>query len=176
MTSAPGTYELGPQDGELVVNTRRTGAASKAGHDLEMVVTSWSARLVLGEQASVKLSADGSSLRVRQGRGGVQPLDDEDKDNIRQTIDNEVLKRTRIEFHSTEVEREENGMQVRGELTLMGRTRPQTFALELEDARLTGGATVKQSDFGMKPYSALFGALKVADEVEVTVRAELQSR
>ena len=32
---------------------------------------------------------------------------------------------------------------------------------------LTGSATVKQSDWGMKPYSALFGALKVADEVEV---------
>ena len=38
-----------------------------------------------------------------------------------------------------------------------------------EDGRLTGTATVKQSDWGMKPYSALFGALKVADEVEVAI-------
>ena len=30
---------------------------------------------------------------------------------------------------------------------------------------------VKQTDWGIKPYSALFGALKVADEVEVAIDA-----
>jgi polyisoprenoid-binding protein YceI len=176
MAIAPGTYELGPQNGELVVNTRRIGAASKAGHDLEIVVTSWRASLELGEQPSVRLTADSSSLRVRDGRGGIQALDDDDKDNIRQTIDADVLKRTPIDFRSTEVERNGDRMHVRGELTLMGRTRAQTFDLRLDGGRVTGAATVKQTDFGMKPYTALFGALKVADEVEVTVRADLQSR
>jgi hypothetical protein len=32
---------------------------------------------------------------------------------------------------------------------------------------VSGGATVKQTDFGIKPYSALFGTLKVLDEVQV---------
>ena len=36
---------------------------------------------------------------------------------------------------------------------------------------LSGKAVVKQTDWGMEPYSALFGALKVADEVEVEVDA-----
>ena len=36
---------------------------------------------------------------------------------------------------------------------------------------LTAKAVVKQSDWGMKPYSALFGALKVSDEVEIEVDA-----
>ena len=31
-------------------------------------------------------------------------------------------------------------------------------------------AEVKQTDFKLKPYSALFGTLKVADVVEVKVR------
>jgi polyisoprenoid-binding protein YceI len=176
MAIAPGTYELGPQNGELVVNTRRIGAASRAGHDLEIVVTSWSARLELGERPSIRLTADSSSLRVRDGRGGIQALGDDDKDNIRQTIDAEVLKRTPIDFRSTEVETNGDRMHVRGELTMMGQTRAQTFDLQLDDGRVTGAATVKQTDFGMKPYTALFGALKVADEVEVTVRADLQSR
>ena len=39
------------------------------------------------------------------------------------------------------------------------------------DGMLRGTAVVKQSDWGMKPYSALFGALKVADEVEVAIDA-----
>ena len=36
---------------------------------------------------------------------------------------------------------------------------------------------VKQTEWGMKPYTALFGALKVADEVRVEIDARLgQSR
>jgi hypothetical protein len=32
---------------------------------------------------------------------------------------------------------------------------------------------IKQTDWGMKPYSTLFGALKVVDEVEVSLDARL---
>lgn len=177
MAIAPGTYTLGPENGELLVHTTRQGAAAKAGHDLEMVVTQWTATLKVGDVSSLTLRADGSSLRVREGRGGMKALDEDDKDNIHKTIDDEVLKHSSIEFRSDEVESSGGRMYVRGELELTGRTRPVGFELEATDAnRLAGRATVKQSDFGMKPYSALFGALKVADEVTITVEASLQSR
>ena len=42
-----------------------------------------------------------------------------------------------------------------------------------DDGAVSGTATVKQSDWGMKPYSALFGTLKVLDEVEVSLRGHL---
>jgi polyisoprenoid-binding protein YceI len=65
---------------------------------------------------------------------------------------------------------------VRGELTLVGRTAPLAFDLTIgEGGAVTGSAVVKQSDWGIKPYSALFGALKVADEVVVTVEATVPS-
>jgi hypothetical protein len=35
---------------------------------------------------------------------------------------------------------------------------------------------VKQSDWGIQPYSGLFGTLKVKDEVEVVGEASLPSR
>ncbi len=38
---------------------------------------------------------------------------------------------------------------------------------------LSGTAVVTQSDWGMKPYSALFGALKVKDEVEVVLEGHV---
>ena len=40
MAIAPGTYALGPENGELLVHTARIGAAARAGHDLEIVVLS----------------------------------------------------------------------------------------------------------------------------------------
>ncbi len=45
-------------------------------------------------------------------------------------------------------------------------TRPLPFTWDGHE----GHAEIKQTDFGIKPFSALFGALKVADVVEVRVR------
>src|SRR6476646_4093978 len=88
-----GIHELGPDNGTLTVRTGRSGAAAKAGHDLLIDVTAWSATIDVGEQTTVALDADATSLRVREGTGGIQALGDDDKQNIRQTIDDEVLKR-----------------------------------------------------------------------------------
>ena len=38
---------------------------------------------------------------------------------------------------------------------------------------VAGSARIKQTDWGIKPFSALFGTLKVADEVEVGIDAKL---
>jgi polyisoprenoid-binding protein YceI len=156
------------------VRTGRQGAAAKAGHDLVIDVTSWSATLQVGEDSSpssVELEADAGSLRVREGTGGVQALGDDDKADIQTTIDGEVLRGKPIEFRSTAVEPAEGGrLRVAGDLTLAGSEHPVEFELEVgDDGAIAGTAVVKQSDWGIKPYSALFGALKVKDEVEVEV-------
>jgi polyisoprenoid-binding protein YceI len=165
--------EFGPRDGELTVHTGRGGAAAKAGHDLEIEVTRWHGTLTLGEQPAIELQADARSLRVREGTGGISPLGDEEKASIAQTIDDEVLKGADIVFRSTSVKIEGRRLEVRGELELLGRRAPVEFPLRLEGDRITGSAMVKQTDFGIKPYSALFGTLKVADVVEVAVDARV---
>jgi polyisoprenoid-binding protein YceI len=170
------TYRLGPDDGTLSVHTKRTGAAAKAGHNLLIHVTSWEATIELGEQTSIALEADGASLHVRKGTGGMQALQDEDKENIRQTIEDEVLMGETITFRSTEVQpaAEAAGFAVQGELTLLGATRPMSFYLAITgDGGLRAATVVKQTDWGMKPYTGLFGALKVVDEVEVELDASL---
>jgi hypothetical protein len=159
---------LGPENGTLTVRTGKAGAASKAGHNLEIEVGRWSATL---EEDSAELTADATSLRVVGGSGGISPLGDEEKAGIAQTIDEEVLKGTAIVFRSTDVRREGDRIDVAGELELSGKTRPLTFALTDAGGHITGSARVKQTDWGMKPYSALFGTLKVADEVEIAIDA-----
>lgn len=182
MSVQAGTYELGPGDGTLSVKTSRTGAVAKAGHDLLIHVTAWRATLEVGEdpaQTSIVLDADATSLRVREGTGGIKALGDDDKASIQETIDDDILKKLAIEFRSTAVSPTADGgrIGVQGELTLVGETRPVAFDLTIgDDGRLSGSAIVKQTDWGIKPYSALFGALKVADEVEVVIDASLPQR
>jgi hypothetical protein len=44
------------------------------------------------------------------------------------------------------------------------------------DGAFSASTVIRQSDWGMTPYSALFGALKVADEVEVAIDCGLVPR
>jgi hypothetical protein len=166
------TYTLGADDGTLSVRTGRTGTVAKAGHDLLIEVRAWTATLDL-EAPRLTLDADATSLHVVEGTGGIKSLDDDDRANIRQTIDDEILERNDIRFRSTDVQRTDGGLAVRGDLTLVGTTRPIAFDLALSGGRVTGTAVVTQTEWSIKPYSALFGTLKVADEVRVEIDAAL---
>ena len=114
---------------------------------------------------------------MREGTGGMKALGEDDKASIRETIDDEILKGQAVEFRSTSVKPSADGgrRSVEGDLTLVGATRPVAFDIAVEGGRISGSVVVKQSDWGIKPYSALFGALKVADEVEVAIDASLPS-
>ncbi len=173
MAIQAGTYKFGPDNASLHVETGRSGAAAKAGHDLIIDVNSWDATLDVGDSSSLSLSADPSSLRVREGKGGMQALKDDDKEDIHKTIDKDVLKKKSISFQSSSVEPAANGLKVSGDLELGGKSKPITFELSESGGTLMGSATLKQSDWGIKPYSALFGALKVNDEVKVVVEGKL---
>jgi hypothetical protein len=165
---------FGPDNARLTIRTGRTGAASKAGHDLLIEVGSWEATLDLEAQPALTLTADSRSCRVLEGSGGVKALDDDDRSNIVKTIDKEVLKGCSIEYRSSGVDRRsDGGLSVTGELQLGGRRGPAAFELADDNGELSGEATVKQSAFGIKPYSALFGTLKVADEVRIGIQAKL---
>jgi polyisoprenoid-binding protein YceI len=173
MSPAAGTHTLGPDNATLTVRTQKGGAAAKAAHNLVIEVTSWQGTLELGDESKISLTADARSMRVREGSGGMMTLGDDDRANIEQTIDEEVLKGTTIAFESTSVNSHGDRLEVSGDLELAGRHAPVVFELSLADGRVTGTATVKQTDWGIKPYSALFGTLKVLDEVQVGIDGSL---
>jgi polyisoprenoid-binding protein YceI len=170
-----GTYTFGPENGSLWVKTGRVGAAAAAGHDLLIKVTGWQATLVVGEppvQTNLVLEVDAGSLRVHDGFGGMQPLGDLEKESIQETIDEEILKRMDIEFRSTSVQEAESHVTVQGDLRLVGNVRPIELDVEIDDyGKVNCSVVVRQSDWGIEPYTALFGALKVADDVEITINA-----
>jgi polyisoprenoid-binding protein YceI len=174
MALTAGTHTLGPDSGRLLVKTSRTGLGRKAGHDLSIEVTRWSGEAVVEtakpSDSSVTLRIEVDSFEVRTGAGGVKPLTDSDRSEIKKVLRQRILhtaEHPAITFRSTGVEGTPESFTISGDLTIMGETRPVTVAGQVAGGRVTGGATVVQSRWGIKPYSALFGALRLADPVEI---------
>jgi polyisoprenoid-binding protein YceI len=153
--------------------------AQKAGHDLIIEVGEWNASVEVGDDGTptaVSLEADPSSLKVLEGHRGVKPLTDSDRNEIRSNIDEKVLRGHPIRFTSRSVEHTDGRLVVHGELTIAGTTRPASFQLALdENGRVSGTLPVTQSEWGIKPYRAFMGALKVRDTVDIVLEAELPS-
>ncbi len=127
---------------------------------------------------------DADTLRTKVGL----PLTLSDKD--RGTILTHILdegqlwlaKHNTISFASTAIEGTLEGdsgtVEVMGNLTIRGQRRPISLKIQLEKQgekiRAKGKFRILQSNFGYKPYSALFGTLKVKDEVDIVLDMTLE--
>jgi polyisoprenoid-binding protein YceI len=172
---AAGVHRLGPDNASLHVKTYREGLAAKVGHDLVIEVTRWEATVDLAE-SKVELSADARSLEVREGVRGVKPLTEKDRSEIRKNIDELVLQGQPIAFRSRIVRLADGDgpLVVEGDLTMAGSTRPVTARLDVSaDGRVSGTIPLTQSNWGIKPYRGLMGALKVRDDLEIAIDARL---
>lgn len=171
---------IGPSEGTLRVHTYRDGVARKIGHDLVLAVDRWEATIEQepgGALGGVVFSADPTSLRVHEARNGVKPLTDSDRRDIRESIGAKVLRDGPIAFTSSSINARAGGAVVRGDLTLGDSTRPISFDVVLgDDGRATATVALVQSEWAIKPYRALMGALKVRDTVEVVFDAHLPAR
>ena len=179
MSLGAGVHTVGPDSGKLEVRTYREGIGQAVGHDLVIDVGQWQATVRVAEDgriASIELEADPRSLEVREGLRGVKPLTDKDRGEIRKNIDERILRGQPIAFRSNAVETSPGKLMVRGELSLAGATRPASFELGTTgDRQVTGTLPVTQSEWGIKPYRGLMGALKVRDTVEIVIDAQLPS-
>lgn len=172
MAISPGSYTFGPNNGEMLVKIFREGMAKKAGHDLIISVGSWSASATVAESitdSSFSGSADVGSFSVKSGVGGVKPLSDSDKADIKKNITQKILTTPTISFESTGVNPSTN--QVTGNLTIMGRSQPVDIRLTESGGKVRAEMTVVQSKWGIKPFQAMMGALKVRDAVDIEIEA-----
>lgn len=177
-----GSFAIGPETGPLTLHTRRSGVGSMAGHDLAIEVTRWQGTVEVDfdeiETSRVEVTVDATSLRVREGTGSPVPLLAVNKADIVRTIARllNTKKHREIRFVSTAIAETATGYVVRGDLTIADKTRPVELdvdATDGADARAgTISTTILHSDFGIKPYSAMLGVLKVADPVDI--RAEVR--
>jgi len=157
---------------ECLVLTFKEGLLSVIAHDLKIRVTSF--EVDVEDTSSVRARFDAGSLRVASAmRGGVPDeaaLSDGDKQKIEGNVRDDVLavkKHPEIRFTSTTITPEGEGFHVEGDLALHGHTRSISFHARPEGDRLVAEVTLHQPDFGIKPYSAMLGALKIKPDVRV---------
>ena len=179
MALQPGTYDIGPSNGTLHLRTSREGLAAKVGHDLLIAFRTWSGHISIdADPASARLDVEieMGSLDILEGTGGVAALTPDDTKDILGTAAKllDVQGHPTASFRSTHVSPAGTGATIDGDLTLRGATGPVTLEVtETRESAWQASATVVQSAFGIKPYRAFFGALKLADAVTVEVLVDL---
>ena len=181
VTDYTGNFRLGPGVGRVVLKTGRAGFAARAGHDLTIEVTRWSAQVQVpaeenGGLAAATLSAelDLGSLEVREGIGGVKPHTDGDRREIKKTMSGILGDATATFASSRIIPSGASGGAIEGTATLNGKTQPARLQLTSPGpGRYRGTATLAQTGFGIKPYVGFFGALKLRDEVAVEFEVDL---
>ena len=172
----PGPVQLGPSDGRIILRTFREGIAAQVGHDLVLEITDWSATVTPpGAEGGPAIEArmDLASLRVVEGTGGVKPLSDKDRRDIAGNAGKSLGtdRHPQAVYRSTGFTPSGDGGTFAAALSLHGTEQP----LDLSVSRAGQGgyvarATVKQTDHGIKPYTAFFGTLKLRDAVDVEVQ------
>jgi polyisoprenoid-binding protein YceI len=177
-----GRHPFGTERGRIVVRTFRDGLAAQAGHDLTIEVTRWSGELTVADDLSLSdltVRIDMTSLEVRSGTGGLKPLTDRDRREIAATARkvlgadrNPVASFTASAFKSGS----SGGGVVDGTLTLAGAQRPVRLQVsENGQDGYHGTISIMQSEFGITPYSAFLGALRVRDAVDVDIDVSLDA-
>jgi polyisoprenoid-binding protein YceI len=183
-----GTHDLGPTAGRVIVKTGRVGLAARVGHDLTIEITQWSARVTVpgapdGDIAAASVTAelDLGSLAVREGTGGAKALTDRDRGDIQNTARRILgasatgtFTSSRVILHTEGSTATETSGAIEGTLTLHGTAQPIRLQVTSPaPGRYQGSARLRQTDFGIPPYSGFFGALKLRDEVTVEFEIDL---
>ncbi|OBH12434.1 YceI family protein [Mycobacterium sp. E1747] len=172
-------WSLDASDGELLLATGVRGRAARMGHRLTIVMARWHATVgwAGSEPATVELVVETDSLEVLRGEGGVKALSTPEKALVRtnalKSLD--ANRFPEIRFVARAVDKTGGGYRLNGQLTVRGKTRDHVIELRTEDLgdawRMSTESTVRQTDYGIKPYSLLMGSLQVADDVALSFTA-----
>ena len=167
-------YVLSPES-RFEVKTGKAGLFGFAGHDHVIRARAVTGRVVyqanLPADSRVEITVPADSLEV------LTPPDTTEIRKVTESMRSEVLhvdQYATISFVSTAVAPVPDGFQVQGRLTVVGQTRDITadfrVAIGGDTLRATGSFSLKQTDFGIKPYrGGPAGTVRVADRVRFEI-------
>lgn len=159
-----------PVTGRIEVLTFKEGLLSKVAHDLSIRLERFELQTdgarVEGKFALASLSVEGV---MHKGVLDAHGLSESDRHDIEGNIQNKVL-HTKDHPEATftgRVTRGEGRHTVRGDLTLAGKTRDIAVEVREADGRWQGEVELVPTRWGIQPFKALLGAIKLQDRVVV---------
>lgn len=166
-----------PPAASCTIYTFKEGLLSAVAHDLELRVRRFSVEVSAPGEGPTPLFArlDAGSLRVVTALAHGRPhaaLGEADTRNIERTIVAEVLEARRfpeIRYSARAITGQGGHRRIEGTLSLHGRDRALALQAVREGESWRVEATLHQPDFGIKPYSAMLGTLKIKPDVRVVL-------
>ena len=184
--AAAASYEVDTDASRIFV---KVGTATRLGHEHGVQGNLKSGQVTLGGEGELvfdmaSFTADTADARKRVGLEKKKVSENEAKKVTAAMRSAEVLDVAQYPTATypvtsiTPLDKQaagEPGMyQLEGRFTLHGSEKKLQFKARVERAekegqlKMTGTFTIKQTDHGIKPYSALGGLAKVADELEIS--------
>ena len=167
------TYD--EKSAECLVLTYKEGLLSAVAHDLSIRVGRLSID-VADDGSRVTARFDPASLTVvsamKDGRESPGALSEGDRRKIERSIREDVLAARRhpdIRFETDSVRRDGASATLAGRLHLHGRTVAITVPARRTDTGWLAETTLDQPTFGIKPFSAMLGTLRIRPDVTVRV-------
>ena len=166
---------------ECLLFSFKDGLLARMAHDLKLQVERFSIEV---DEATrqIKATFDPSSIQVVcarvDGHDDPSTLSKGDKKKIYDNVTKDVLKTRKhpeIRFDSTKVVERGDGFAVEGTLQLFGKSRSIQTSVRAEGDRWLTEVTIHQPDYGIKPFTAALGALKVKPDVQVRVSVPRES-
>ncbi len=158
--------------GQIHVFTFKDGLLARLAHDLRLGLDRFSLSVegtkVTGQFWPTSLQVHGT---IDHGRLNEDGINAKDKQKIAKTIQKEILKTSnhpQVSFEGQGQLIKEGTYEVQGKLTLLGRSAPLTLKVQEKDGQYTGEADFTPSQWGIKPYKALAGAIKLQDRLRIS--------
>lgn len=184
----PGEYRVAGEESEIHVLAFRSGALGRLGHNHVVSASRMDGRVTVGDTADrsafelslrvAELTVDDPGARAASGSAFAGDVSAADRDGTRRNMLGERLldadRYPEVRVRSTAVTGTFEEMRVTAEVEIKGARRVVELPVNavFYGGRLvaTGRATLSHADLGLSPFTAGFGALKVADELTFRYR------
>lgn len=176
------SYDASNSDVFIFARRQSGTLLSRMGHDIKIRAGTFQIDADI-EQDGITAHFDADSLQPVdaikwEDKEETGELSSGDRHEIKQRMDKLVLEVEEfpdIDFRSTDVSETDDGWHVVGELDLHGESHQIEFDIRRKGDRARVETTIDHTDFGIEPYSAMLGSLKVDPELLIVVETPLDT-
>jgi polyisoprenoid-binding protein YceI len=155
------------QRSTITIHVGKAGLLSMAAHDHWISAPIASGVIDESGAPRVAFTVKSASMMVKPD----PKVDAKSQDQVQKNMEEmtiETAKYPEISFRSTSVVKAAEGQfKVEGTLNLHGISKPVSLNVKREGESYTGHTAIKQTNFGIKPISAVGGTVKIKDAVDI---------